>query len=120
MDIGKRLRELREAKGLSQGDIARRSGLVRSYLLRIECGHAAPKLGVLEKWTKAMGIPLYVVFLDEIRIPRGLAPARREKLSQFEKRLYKLMQRMDLANRELFVSFARLMAEEKARKSRAK
>jgi transcriptional regulator with XRE-family HTH domain len=38
--IGDRLREFREAKKLSQGDIGKRTGLLRPYISRAECGHA--------------------------------------------------------------------------------
>jgi transcriptional regulator with XRE-family HTH domain len=59
MDIGKRLRQLREAKGLSQSDIGRRSGLLRSYISRVEGGHTAPSLATLEKLAKALEIEPY-------------------------------------------------------------
>jgi len=39
MVIGDRLRELREAKELSQGDIEERTGLLRCYVSRVENGH---------------------------------------------------------------------------------
>ena len=54
MDIGKRLREIREAKGLSQADIEKRSGLLRSYVSRVEGGYTAPSLATLEKFAKAL------------------------------------------------------------------
>src|SRR2546422_911905 len=49
MLIGDRLRQLREAKGLSQGDIEERSGLKRSYVSRVEGGHTVPSVETLEK-----------------------------------------------------------------------
>ena len=42
MVISDRLRELRESKNLSQGDIERRTGLLRCYLSRVENGHTVP------------------------------------------------------------------------------
>lgn len=62
MDIGKRLRELREAKGYSQGSIEKRTGLLRYYISRVECGHSLPSLGTLEKWAKALDLGLYSSF----------------------------------------------------------
>lgn len=56
MMIGGRLRELRLAKGLSQGDIGKRSGLTRSYISRVEGGHTVPSLATLEKFAKALEI----------------------------------------------------------------
>ena len=38
MIIGDRLREMREAKKLSQGDIEKRTGLFRCYISRVENG----------------------------------------------------------------------------------
>lgn len=52
MNIGQRLRGLREAKRLSQGDIQERTGLMRYYVSRVECGHAVPRLETLEKLVK--------------------------------------------------------------------
>ena len=62
MDIGKRLRELREAKGLSQSDVEDRSGLLRPHLSKVENGHSTPTLEVLEKWAKALDVELYQLF----------------------------------------------------------
>lgn len=39
MIIGDRRRALREQKNLSQGQIERRTGLLRSYISRVENGH---------------------------------------------------------------------------------
>ena len=56
MDVGKRIRTLREAKGLSQADIEERSGLLRSYVSRVENGYTAPSLQTLEKLAKALEV----------------------------------------------------------------
>jgi transcriptional regulator with XRE-family HTH domain len=64
MFIGDRLRALREAKQLSQGDIESRSGLARSYLSRVENGHTVPSVETLEKWAYALEIPLYQLFYE--------------------------------------------------------
>jgi transcriptional regulator with XRE-family HTH domain len=44
MIIGDRLREMREAKRLSQGDLEKRTGLFRCYISRVENGHTVPQL----------------------------------------------------------------------------
>ena len=49
MIIGDRLREMREAKQLSQGDIEKRTGLLRCYISRVENGHTVPAIETLEK-----------------------------------------------------------------------
>ena len=62
MDIAERLRQLREAKKLSQGDIQRRMGLYRSYISRVEHGHAVPTIETLEKICQGLQVPMYQVF----------------------------------------------------------
>ena len=62
MLIGDRIRALREAKKLSQGDIEERTGLLRSYISRIENGHTVPSVETLEKWARALEVPLYQLF----------------------------------------------------------
>ena len=42
MLIGERVRELREEKKLCQGDIEKRTVLLRSYISRVEHGHLTP------------------------------------------------------------------------------
>ncbi len=64
MDIGKRLRELRDACGLAQIDIERRSGLAGSYISRVENGYTIPSLETLERLAAALGVHLYELFLD--------------------------------------------------------
>ncbi|HEV3275920.1 MAG TPA: helix-turn-helix transcriptional regulator [Terriglobia bacterium] len=62
MVIGQRLRQLREQKGLSQGDIENSSGLLRCYISRVEHGHTVPSLDTLERFAEALEIPLYQLF----------------------------------------------------------
>ena len=50
MIIGERLKGLREAKKLSQGDIETQMGLIRCYTSRVENGHTVPSLETLEKF----------------------------------------------------------------------
>jgi transcriptional regulator with XRE-family HTH domain len=64
MLINERLRELREAKNLSQGDIEKRTGLLRCYTSRVENGHTVPSLETLEKYAGALEVPLYKLFHD--------------------------------------------------------
>jgi transcriptional regulator with XRE-family HTH domain len=64
MVIGERLRALREAKQLSQGDIEKRTGLLRCYISRVENGHTVPSVETLEKLARALEIPMYQLFYD--------------------------------------------------------
>ena len=58
MVIGDRLKTLREAKDLSQGDIEERTGLLRCYISRVENGHTVPSVETLEKFARALELPL--------------------------------------------------------------
>ncbi len=46
-NIGTTIRDYRLQKGLSQGDIEKRTGLLRCYLSRVENGHTVPSLDTL-------------------------------------------------------------------------
>ncbi len=70
MIIGDRLRELREEKKLSQGDIEKRTGLVRPYISRIEHNHSVPTIETLEKMARALEIPMYQLFYDGEEPPK--------------------------------------------------
>src|SRR5258708_34762339 len=64
MVIGHRLKELRESKELSQGDIETRCGLLRCYISRVENGHTGPSVETLEKMARALEVPMYRLFDD--------------------------------------------------------
>ena len=58
VNIGEVIRSYRIERGLSQGDIERRTGLLRCYLSRVENGHTVPSLETLAKIAEAMEIGL--------------------------------------------------------------
>jgi len=64
MNIGETIRNLRLQKGMSQGDIEKRTGLLRCYLSRVENSHTIPSLDTLAKIAAAMDIPLAHFFSD--------------------------------------------------------
>jgi transcriptional regulator with XRE-family HTH domain len=66
---GERLRALREAKELSQGDIAKRTGMLRVYISRVENNHTVPSLETLEKFAHALQTPLYQLFYEGKKTP---------------------------------------------------
>src|SRR5208337_2706930 len=70
MIISDRLRELREEKRLSQGDIEKRTGLLRCYISRVENGHTVPAVETLEKLARALEVPLYQLFYDGEEPPK--------------------------------------------------
>jgi transcriptional regulator with XRE-family HTH domain len=78
MIIGDRLRDLREQKKFSQGEIEKRTGLLRCYISRVENGHTVPAVETLEKFARALEVPLYQLFYDGEEAPKfALAPKRR-------------------------------------------
>jgi len=64
MVIGERIRSIREGKGFSQGDVERRSGLLRCYISRVENGHTVPSIETLEKFSRALDVPLHEFFYE--------------------------------------------------------
>jgi transcriptional regulator with XRE-family HTH domain len=70
MIIGDRLRMLRETKKFSQGEIEKRTGLLRSYISRVENGHTVPAVGTLEKLARALEVPMYQLFSDGEQPPK--------------------------------------------------
>ncbi len=64
MNIGETIRNFRLDKGMSQGDIEKRTGLLRCYLSRVENGHTIPSLDTLAKIAGAMELPLSHFFAD--------------------------------------------------------
>ncbi len=70
MIIGDRLRALREEKKLSQGDIEKRTGLLRCYISRVENGHTVPAIETLEKMARSLEVPLYQLFYDGEEPPK--------------------------------------------------
>ncbi len=71
--IGEVIKSYRTERGLSQGDIERRTGLLRCYLSRVENGHTVPSLETLAKIAEALEITLAEFF------PAGATPQDREK-----------------------------------------
>jgi len=69
MIIGDRLRELRDEKKLSQGDVEKRTGLLRCYISRVENGHTVPAVETLEKLARAFEVPLYQLFYEGEKPP---------------------------------------------------
>jgi len=65
MKIGTTIRTYRLQKGLSQGDIEKKTGLLRCYLSRVENGHTVPSLDTLSKIAQALDLPIAQFFADD-------------------------------------------------------
>lgn len=122
MIIGERLRKLREDGNLSQGDIEKRTGLLRCYISRVENGHTVPSLETLEKLARALEIPLYKLFYEGDEMP-DLPNLKRRKTAdeialahagakdvRFFVKIKKLLSKIDESDRQLLLYMAQKMA----------
>ena len=82
MLIGTRLRQLRKRKGMRQGDIEKRTGLLGSEVSRIENGHTIPSLETLERFAEVLDVPLYQLFFAGDEAPPTPNPTPRETLEE--------------------------------------
>ncbi|MBZ5516555.1 MAG: helix-turn-helix domain-containing protein [Acidobacteriia bacterium] len=123
MAIGERIRQLREQKGLSQGDIERTTGLLRCYTSRVENGHTVPSLETLERFAGALGMPLYLLFYpsdEPFRVPNQPPPKSLEELAEEESKegtdarfllkLKTLVEHIGDSDRQVLISLARKLA----------
>ena len=123
MLIGQRIRQLREQKGLSQGDLQQSSGLPRAYISRVEHGHTVASLRTLQKFAKGLDVPLYQLFYEgEEPLPTPHLTPRRtlEQLArepgaggleaQFVLKLRRLMGRMTESERRFLLEVTRKLA----------
>jgi transcriptional regulator with XRE-family HTH domain len=114
MMIGNRLKDLRESKQLSQGDIEKRCGLLRCYISRVENGHTVPSVETLEKMARALGVPMYRLFHDgEVGASiQKLEPAKddewggRGKQAVYLSKLRRLLAKMEPGDQKLLLHMA--------------
>jgi transcriptional regulator with XRE-family HTH domain len=120
MEIGERLKAIREQKDLSQGDIEKRTGLLRCYISRVENGHTVPAIETIEKLARAMEVPMYALFYEaepsasHFLKPDGKGSSISRRESRMLHRFRKLMGRMNAANQTLLLHMAQKMAQKKA------
>ncbi len=121
MIIADRLRVLREEKHLSQGDVEKRTGLLRCYISRVENGHTVPAIETLEKMARALEIPMYQLFYDGEEPPNiPDLPKRRSaddiawgsfgKDARFLSKIRRALSRMDEEDRRLLLFMTQKMS----------
>jgi transcriptional regulator with XRE-family HTH domain len=113
MKIGQRLYQLRAAKGFSQGDIEKRTGLLRCYISRAENGHTIPNLETLEKLAGALEIELYQLFFEGEGKPHGASQKEAATLGSEERGLVESFTSLDKKDRKFVVAMVRKMAKER-------
>jgi transcriptional regulator with XRE-family HTH domain len=116
MDIGTRLRELRQAKNFSQGVIEKRTGLFRCYISRVECGHTIPSLETLEKWAKALDLELYQLFFAGKGEPEAPEVPELTSVGSEDRKLIGLLKEMPPQDRRLLLSLARKMVKQRKKR----
>jgi len=128
MGVGTRLRQLREEKNLSQGEITESTGLARSYISRVEHEHTVPSIETLHRFASALGVPLYKIFYrsDETvekagrGADRSLERVADEEGSNAEEarfllKMKDLSSKMGDSERSLLLQFARKLAQNRSR-----
>lgn len=124
MIVADRLRALRTEKDLSQGDIEKRTGLLRCYISRVENGHTVPSIETLEKMARALEVPMYQLFYEGGEPPKAptfalkLGTGEEEwgmsgKGGEYFRRLRTLLARMGDEDRKLLFYLATRMARRK-------
>lgn len=131
MIIGERLRVLREGTKLSQGDIEKRTGMVRPYISRIKNGHTVPSIETLEKFARALEVPLYQLFYDGEEPPELPNPPKRRTAAKIAwgnsgrdartlSKFRRLLGRMEEGDRRLFFQVAQKMVIERTPRLRGR
>jgi len=119
MIIGERLRALREEKKFSQGEIEKRTGLLRCYISRVEHGYTVPAVETLEKFARALEVPMYQLFYDGEKPPKVLDIPKKsdEKLfgasgkdAEILSKFRRVLGKMDAKNRGILLHTAAKMA----------
>jgi transcriptional regulator with XRE-family HTH domain len=124
MIIGDRLRALREEKKLSQGDIEKKTGLLRCYISRVENGHTVPAIETLEKFARALEVPMYQLFYDGEEPPEPPSLLKRKtdsklfgasgKDARVLSKFRKFLGQTDAKNQGILMHMAQKMAKRKA------
>jgi len=125
MIVGERLRTLREEKNFSQGEIEKRTGLLRCYISRVENGHTVPSVETLEKFARALEVPMYELLYDGEKPPQLPNLPKRKTAGEIAwgssgkdaRMLMKLRQFLGKTNKDdqqLLLSIAHKMARRRA------
>lgn len=129
MLISDRLRSIREEKNLSQGDIEKRTGLLRCYVSRVENGHTVPAVETIEKFARALEVPVYQLFYDGDKPPElpnlpkrktaDIAWGATGKDARFLTKLRRLLAKTTERDRKLLLSLTQKIATHKIARPRS-
>lgn len=110
MNIGVTIREFRLGKGLSQGDIEKRTGLLRCYLSRVENGHTVPSIETLQKIAGALDLPLSQMFDEQPNTREIPAMSLDEDEIRFLTQVQKYSAHLSESDRRLLLAMVRKFA----------
>src|SRR5947209_11526783 len=112
MNIGETIRNYRMQKGMSQGDIEKRTGLLRCYLSRVENGHTIPSLDTLAKIAQAMELPLGQFFAESHANGNNAKnlPALTEEEVRFLSQIRRYSSSLNDSDRKLVLAMVKKMA----------
>jgi transcriptional regulator with XRE-family HTH domain len=111
MSIGATIRTYRLQKGMSQGDIEKRTGLLRCYLSRVENGHTVPSLETLQKIAHALDLQLAEFFSDET-VSREMSSLRlSEEEIRFLTQIQRYASRLSENDRKLLLAMVKKFAQ---------
>lgn len=108
MNLGESIRKIRQAKGLSQGEMQKRTGILRSYLSRVENGHTVPSLATLQRLASAMGVALADFFAAEGA--SATAPVPADTASQYLGELKNYLPQLSTQQRQELLEMVKEMA----------
>jgi transcriptional regulator with XRE-family HTH domain len=119
---------MREDKDFSQGDIEKKTGLLRCYISRVENGHTVPAIETLEKMARALEVPMYQLFYDGEEPPKlpnlpkrkssdDIAWGSSGKDARYLGKLRRLLARSEDGDRKLLLYMAQKMAGTKSRRA---
>lgn len=116
MDYGVRLRAVRIAKKMSQGDVEQKTGLLRCYLSRVENGHTVPSVETTQKLCAAFGIPLHEFFYEGEGAPKlpdlkALRDLRESEVAPVPKEFMQVLPKLSDRNMAILFAMARAMAK---------
>lgn len=110
MKIGTTIRTHRLQQGLSQGDIEKKTGLLRCYLSRVENGHTVPSLDTLSKIALALDLPIAQFFVEDGATRHLQAQKLSDEELKFLTQIRRYSSGLNESDRKLLITMARKFA----------
>ena len=116
---------IREEKKFSQGEIEKRTGLLRCYISRVEHGYTVPNVETLGKLARALEVPIYQLFYEGADPPKlsnflnrkkttGTEWGRKGEDARLLAKFSRLFSRMEASDLGMVLFMAQKMARRKA------